>query len=106
MSNPARSGSPRKGASKTTPKKRRLGQKGKTGDASPTYWSEVNPEHVNHIIHLITQDGGAVMFTRSQDGGVLGVRVYHDDYEVETLWGRAGDEMYEILADLTTEFEG
>lgn len=68
---------------------------------SQVSWLDSTPANVVEMIDAITQATGAVMFTRSQDGGTLGIRVYHDDYTLKTYWARPGDELDVLISDIT-----
>ncbi len=80
----------------------------KSGDdgGKPSYWIDLNPDHVVALIHAVTVSSGAVMLMRSSDGGALGLRIYHDDYETESLWGAVGGEIEETLENIWEEFKG
>jgi hypothetical protein len=100
MSNPAH-GSSKKKASKGT----RTLKFGSAKDVvEPCSWSEVNPEALQATVTQLTLAQGAIMFTRSGDGGVLGIRVYHDDVQTETIWARP-DEMDSILFEIHETFK-
>lgn len=49
------------------------------------------------LIDTINAAGGAVMLTRSSDGGALGIRIYHDDVEAKTAWVTDPDEFEDLL---------
>lgn len=74
-----------------------------TSSLSPAYWADCHPSNTIEMIDAITAAGGAVMLTRSQDGGTLGIRVYHDDYTLKTYWARPGDELDDLVSNITGE---
>lgn len=92
----------KKTAAKDTKKKKEFGQEGGTS-LSPVYWADSFPANVIEMIDAVTHAGGAVMLTRSQDGGTLGIRVYHDDYTLKTYWARPGEELDELVSSITGE---
>jgi len=51
-------------------------------------WSMVNAELLTFLVHAVTMAGGAIMLGRSSDGGVLTIRVYHDDYDKTAIYIR------------------
>lgn len=51
-------------------------------------WFQFNPELVTFLVHAVTLAGGAIMLGRSSDGGVLTIRIYHDDYERTAIYLR------------------
>jgi hypothetical protein len=100
MSNPAH-GSSKKKDSKGT----RALKFGSAKEAvEPCAWREVSPDAIKATIDQLTLARGAIMFTRSGDGGVLGIRVYHDDVQTETIWARP-DEMDGILFEIHETFK-
>lgn len=92
----------KKAAAKETKKKKEFGTDG--GESlSPVYWADCFPANVVEMIDAVTHAGGAIMLTRSQDGGTLGIRVYHDDYTLKTYWARPGDELDDLVSSITGE---
>lgn len=63
------------------------------------FWGQVEGPAVHALVVAVTELGGAVMFSKSSDGGALGFRVYHDDHEVKTVWGRPDEELDTLLVD-------
>lgn len=99
----ANSNNPKRSGNAKGTKKLRLRSR-KAGEVQQSYWSNINPDHVTSATDVVTRSGGALMFTRSSDGGALGLRVYHDDFLLETLWGTDRGEMQDILADIWENF--
>ena len=89
-------------AAKEAKKKKEFGG-GDTASLSPAYWADCFPANVIEMIDAVTEAGGAIMLTRSQDGGTLGIRVYHDDYTLKTYWARPGDELDDLVSSITGE---
>jgi hypothetical protein len=100
MSNPAHGSSKKKNSKGARTLK--FGSAKET--VEPCTWSEVNPTAIQATIEQLTLASGAIMFTRSGDGGVLGIRVYHDDVQTETIWARP-DEMDTILFEIHETFK-
>lgn len=62
-------------------------------------WGEVDVGQLIATIQAVTLGGGGFMQTRSRDGGVIGVKIYHDDFDNGTIWFRpeeASAILYEI----------
>lgn len=70
---------------------------------SLVHWTDAATDSILEMVDAVTDAGGAVMLTRSQDGGTLGIRVYHDDYDLKTYWARPGEEMDALVATITGE---
>lgn len=72
------------------------------------FWAELSSQAVLDVLTAVTGQGGAVMLTKSTDGGALGVRVYHDDHKVKTVWFRPDEDGESALDEITryyTEYE-
>ena len=82
----------RRGKKKTTPPWR---AQGSTQDAQD--WADVDPLLIAYVVAAVSGAGGSVQFTRTRDGGALGVRVYDDSIKTATEWGRAGEGLEDLL---------
>lgn len=54
-------------------------------------WRAVDWDWAIPIIIRIHDANGAVMLTKSKDGGALGIRIYHDLVEAKTYYFRPDD---------------
>lgn len=68
-------------------------------------WAGFPTEVVVFLVHAVTMAGGAIMLGRSSDGGVLTIRLYHDDYERTAIYVRPSrqDDVTGLI-DLGNEF--
>ena len=90
---------------KATPLKRAAAGAPAHLDRGEVDWDELPNGVERGLIMAVLNRGGAVMFSRSSDGGALGVRVYHDDHEVSTVWGRPDEGYTETLREITRYYE-
>lgn len=63
-------------------------------------WREVEEMLVAYVVDAACQSDASVQFTRSRDGGALGVRVYDEAFIPRTQWGRPGGEIEDILRQI------
>ncbi len=101
MSNPAHSGE----ANKKSKGRRALSLRQTQKEVVPSNWTAINAEMVISMVGMVTEAGGAVMLTRSRDGGVCGVRIYHDDVLPDTIWFTE-DEAQSVLFEIYENFNG
>lgn len=100
MSNPARSGS----IKKSDKGRKSLKSADRQKEVVPSYWSDLNPDHVIATLDIVTKKGGALILNRSRDGGVLGIKLLHEDYQADTIWGHSRGEIQEALEEIWEEF--
>lgn len=74
------------------------------GEQGAVFWGEVNPDTLIAVLEAVVSCGGAVMFSRAADCGALGVRVYHDDHEIKTVWGRPDDDLSAKLQQIASYY--
>ncbi len=100
MSYNANHGKNVKGKGKRKKKKKKAVGVTNHADSGEVFWHDARIEEVLAVVVAVTGQGGAVMFSRSQEGGTLGIRVYHDDHDVETVWARPDEDLGEKLIEI------
>lgn len=60
-------------------------------------WSDIDALLIAYVVRAVSGGGGSVQFTRTRDGGALGVRVYDDKLKTSTEWSRVGEGLEELL---------
>ena len=60
-------------------------------------WGDVEAELIAYVVRAVGGAGGSAQFTITQDGGALGIRVYHDGHKTKTVWLRLGEGLEEEL---------
>ena len=101
MSNPARSSNYKKNSKG----KKKLRTAKEQKEVVQSFWGELNPDHVTALIDAVTRNSGALIFNRSRDGGVLGIKLLHEDYEADTIWGHSRGEIQETLEEIWEAFK-
>jgi len=61
---------------------------------------EIAKPDIGHATWYCLESSVAIMWTRSRDGGAMGVRLYHDDIESKTLWFSNDIEFDEVMEKL------
>ncbi len=69
----------------------------KDAPETPQSWAAVEGLLIAYVVCAVSGGGGSVQFTRTQDGGALGVRVYDDKIKTRTEWSRVGEGLEELL---------
>ena len=93
-----------RGVTKGGRKKRKAPGVKRTGTEDAMYWRDVPLEAVYAVLCAVTEAGGAPMFIRSSDGGALGVRVYHDDVDLENAWAAGYEAVTDMLHEIAEDY--
>ena len=80
------------------PKREKKAPWAHVGDsADAVSWDSVDPVLIVAVVATVCSAGASIQFTRTRDGGALGVRVYDDEIAAKTVWARPGGELDRVL---------
>lgn len=60
-------------------------------------WDDVDALLIAYVVRAVGGAGGSAQFTTTQDGGSLGLRIYHDGHNTKTTWWRIGEGLEEAM---------
>jgi len=63
----------------------------------------VNAAEVFGLLDAIADEGGAVRFGKSRDGGIVAIGIYGHRANPYTVYLRSGDDIVELLTDVADE---
>lgn len=68
-------------------------------------WEDVEPYLIAYVVQAVSGGGGSVQFTRTANGGALGMRVYDDAYPTKTEWARVGDGLEDLMYKIADYYQ-
>lgn len=75
-----------------------------TRNTSSIAWSDIDPNLVRRAIYSCTIQGGALLFSRTSDGGALSLTVMYSDQKVKE-YASSKESCEEILLSLINWFD-
>ncbi len=68
-----------------------------TGTEERLSWDDIEPFLIAYVVQAVAGAGGSAQFTKTGDGGALGLRIYHDDQKTKTAWYSNLEDLAEAM---------